>query len=348
MVNLTEKETRPLATIREVGNKKPIENADLIEVVKIDGWEVVTKKNEFKTGDKVVYIEIDSILPELEMFEFMRPREFRVKTIKLRGQFSQGIVFPLSILEEFDTKNLNLELNTDVTKILGIKKYIGNMDFQQTNAKGNFPYFIPKTDETRLQNVMQILDKEVKENIYITEKVDGSSITIFYNKGNFGVCSRNLELKLEEGGKFTIPVFENKIEEKLTAYCVENNVNLALQGELLGVGVKGNKYKLKGLEIRFFNVFNVDTQKFLNFDEFLGVISDLDLKAVPLILVPEDFEFTKEYLINLSKRQSVLYKNVKAEGIIIRSKEERNDIRGTNENRYSFKVINPEFLLKYE
>lgn len=92
---------RKLATIREIKDIQPIEGADRIEVATVDGWQVVIKKGEFKVGDKIIYIEIDSIVPEREEFEFLRDRKFRVRTIKLRKQISQGLIMPLSILGNY-------------------------------------------------------------------------------------------------------------------------------------------------------------------------------------------------------------------------------------------------------
>ena len=109
---------RKLVSIQEIKDIKPIENADKIEVVKVLGWNVVVKKDEFKIGDKIVYAEIDSLFPEKEEFEFLRDRHFRIRTIRLRGQVSQGICFPMDILPEG-----NYEIGDDVTKILGVTKY---------------------------------------------------------------------------------------------------------------------------------------------------------------------------------------------------------------------------------
>ena len=89
---------RKLATIERISEIHPIPDADAIERAVVRGWSVVTKKGEHEVGDLVVYCEIDSVMPERPEFEFLRPRGFRVKTIKLRNTFSQGIVFPLSIL----------------------------------------------------------------------------------------------------------------------------------------------------------------------------------------------------------------------------------------------------------
>ena len=111
---------RALAHIEEIVDIQPIPNADKIEVATVLGWRVViSKADNFKIGDKVVYIEIDSRVPERPEFEFLRDRKFRVRTIRLRGQYSQGLILPVSIL-----KNKNYDVGTDVTKELGIVYYI--------------------------------------------------------------------------------------------------------------------------------------------------------------------------------------------------------------------------------
>src|SRR5271157_945626 len=116
---------RQLAYIETIKNLRPIEGADKIETAIILGWEVVVKRGEFSIGDKVVYCEIDSILPDLPPFEFLRAKKFRIRTIKLKSQISQGIAFPLSVINEvtpsFDITKLNV--GDDVTELLQITKY---------------------------------------------------------------------------------------------------------------------------------------------------------------------------------------------------------------------------------
>jgi hypothetical protein len=189
---------RALATIQEVTAVDPIENADRIERVSIQGWHVVSKKGEFKVGDRCVYVEIDSILPVRPEFDFMAERHYKVKTIRLRKQISQGIVFPLSILP----RPIGLEIGTDVTEILGIKKNEPDVNNQNPiftkkdrglyakvikpilynwaygirrnpSLGAPFPQFIPKTDETRVQWMNAVLTKFAGQRFYETEKLDG-------------------------------------------------------------------------------------------------------------------------------------------------------------------------------
>ena len=151
---------RKLASIQKIKNIEPIEGADLIEKATVLGWQLVVKKDDFEIGDYCVYCEIDSILPEKPEFEFLRPRHFRIKTIKMKGQISQGITFPLSIIPNY--QDLNVEEGTDVTDIMGVAKYEPPISINMKGqVKGGFPGFIPKTDETRIQSVPDILTRPV-------------------------------------------------------------------------------------------------------------------------------------------------------------------------------------------
>ena len=191
---------RKLASIQKVIDIKPIEGADRIEVATILGWQLVVKKGEFKIGDYCVYCEIDSILPDKPQFEFLRKKKFRIKTMKMRGQISQGIAFPLSILG--DETNIGFHINNiisntdfeemclgqDITEELGITKYELPIPANMAGkVKGNFPSFIPKTSETRIQNIPYILEKYKGTHCYISEKLDGTSVTYYLKDDIFGV-----------------------------------------------------------------------------------------------------------------------------------------------------------------
>ncbi|MDB5308575.1 MAG: ligase, partial [Gemmataceae bacterium] len=144
---------RKLASIQVVNAVEPIPNADAIERVRVLGWWVVGKKGDFEKGDQVVYCEIDSLLPERPEFEFLRtssfkpaqtdaagatiqPTGFRIKTVKLRGQVSQGICFPLSVLPP----GAPTGEGEDVTDWLGVRKWEPPVPVGMGGkVKGGFP-----------------------------------------------------------------------------------------------------------------------------------------------------------------------------------------------------------------
>lgn len=376
---------RKLASIQRVIDIQPIEGADKIEVATILGWKVVVKKGEFKVGDLCVYVEIDSILPEREEFEFMRERKFKVKTIKLRKQVSQGIAFPLSILPNY-TKQSDYREEADVTDVLEIKKYEEdeyNKPTYSTNQKPifkssvkkwmpkflrdffikytpsftfrylaiqtgkRFPNWIPKTDETRVQVLQKLLNENQGRKFYITEKLDGSSMTCYLKDGKFGVCSRNIDLaEGVEGDNFWKVAREQNIEEGMRS-CVNitGKSNYAIQGELIGEGIQGNKYGLDGQDFYVFNVYDIDSQAYLRYNVAKQLVTEMGLKFVPIL--DENFALITniDTIVDMSKGKSVLNKNTHREGIVIRPCFPINTDRHAH---VSFKAINPDFLLKYD
>lgn len=239
---------RKLVSIQKIAEKKPIEGADAIEAVRVQDWWCVSKMNEFSVGDLCVYFEIDSLLPMTETFAFLANRGtrkseledgtivegYRLKTIKLRGQLSQGLALPWtafpSVFSRYDDTisaggkiiqsqhPLTLKINTpdgitfigpshDVTELLGVHKYEPPMNAQlRGTARGNFPSFLRKSDQERCQTLRrEIWDAYVAgDKFQVTVKLDGSSMTVFSidegqaekwgTEARFGVCSRNLEI----------------------------------------------------------------------------------------------------------------------------------------------------------
>lgn len=334
--------SRKLASIQKILALEPIEGADAIEKATVLGWQLVVKKGEYNIGDLCVYCEIDSLLPERSEFEFMKPRGMRVRTIRLRGQISQGICFQLSILPP----DFQIVEDVDCTEILEITKYEAPIPASLAGkVKGRFPSFMHKTDETRVQVLQSSLDKYKGQKFYITEKLDGSSCTYYLKDGEFGVCSRNLELLEDDENSLWKVARQLDIEQKLRSL----SGNYALQGELIGEGIQSNKYKIKGQDFRIFNVFNIDAYEYLNFTDFVNFTTKLGLKTVPILSENYVLENNIPTIITLSTIKSTLMKEVWAEGIVLRPLQELKDFGNDNlpGGRVSFKAINPEFLLKY-
>lgn len=134
---------RKLASIQLIEWIKPIEGKDRIVLAGVLGWQVIVRKDEFQVGDRCVFCEIDSVLPEKPEFEFLRPKGFRIKTMKMAGVLSQGIVFPLSILPP--KKKGEYELDEDVTEVIGVTQYEPTMDKEPnepTTKKHKWPKWL--------------------------------------------------------------------------------------------------------------------------------------------------------------------------------------------------------------
>jgi RNA ligase (TIGR02306 family) len=335
---------RKLASIQRIKDLEPIEGADAIEKATVLGWQLVVKKGEFQVGDLCIYVEIDSILPEKPAYEFLRNKNFRIKTIRLRGQISQGICFPLDFLPT----DFEIIEDKDCTEILEIIKYEPAIPAHLAGLmKGGFPSFIPKTDETRVQVLQDLLDKYAGTKCYVTEKLDGSSATFYWKDGEFGACSRNLELVKDEQNTFWKVAETLQLEEKLKSL----NGNFALQGELVGEGIQGNKLKIKGQTVIFFNLFDIDNHQFLSFEALKETLKSLDLAFVPVLSEDYMLESDISKIVEMAKIKSTHNPLAWAEGIVIRPIEETSDRSFTNQlefgGRLSFKAINPEFLIKF-
>jgi RNA ligase (TIGR02306 family) len=332
---------RKLASIRRISDIQPIEGADMIELAIVDGWKVVVAKEVgHKVNDLVVYCEIDSFLPIREEFEFLRKSSFkkmgdqegfRLKTIRLRGQVSQGLILPMSVFALYPS---NPTEGDDVTEALDIVKYEPPIPAELAGkVKGLFPSFIRKTDEERIQNLASEYEEMRKHTYYVTEKLDGSSATFYYNNGEFGVCSRNLELLETEGNTFWKVARELNLENKLKEYG--ENVNISIQGELIGEGIQGNPYKIKGQTVRFFNLFHIDLQEYDSLSLFQSLVTELGIETVPVLDTHFHLPDTIDELLKMADGKSELNPNFDREGVVIRSLD----------RKISFKVISNKFLL---
>lgn len=333
---------RKLASIQRVEALSPIPNADAIEVARILGWEVVVKKGEFQVGEPVVYCEIDARMPERPEFEFLRPRGFRIRTVRLRGQVSQGICFPVSLLAD-DVP----AVGEDVTERLGITKYEPPPPpSAAAEIKGVFPGWLPKTDEIRIQSVPGILEQYAGVKCFITEKLDGMSCSVWLDEDGLNVAGRNWNLKSVEGNAYWRAVAETGLEAKLGRLRAESGVDLALQGEVVGPGIQKNLLGLPAVTFRCFGAFDRATRTFLDFETFTGLTAAAEIPTVPVLDADFRLAGTVADLVALATRKSTVNPKNWAEGIVIRSKVERYE--AATGGRLSFKVINPEFLLKHD
>lgn len=331
---------RKLASVVKVLDIKPIPGADAIEVATVKGWNVVVKKNEYKVGDLAIYYEIDSYLPIKPEFEFLRKSSykkmadgtegFRLKTVKLRGQISSGLLTPLT----FEAVE-----GEDVTERLGVIKYEPPIPAQLAGlVKGLFPTWIPKTDEVRIQNYEKDVGIDIRgEKAYVTEKLEGSSATFYYRNGEFGVCSRNLELKESDDNALWKFAKQTNLVEKMAELVKLTKKNIALQGELLSPGVQGNLYRFKDINVYFFNAYDIDNHRRMHFDELQCVLSKLGLKIVPILELNYNLPTDNlvETMLKYAEGKSKLNTDVEREGIVV---------RGLNKE-FSFKAISNKYLL---
>lgn len=366
---------RKMATVRRIDNILPIENADAIELAIVGGWKVVTKKDEYKIGDITVYCEIDSWIPH-EIAPFLskdqKPRIFnnvlgeKLKTVRLRGQISQGLLIPISVLDIQNCGNdyqiVSSKYMTDigdqirgidvlvegldVSKILNIQKYDPPISAELAGlAKGTFPGFIKKTDQERCQNLSREIFTDNKDSRYeVTMKLDGTSFSGYYRDGAIGVCSRNLELQIIEGSYNSLA--RMFIDSGLAAALHELRLNYTVQGELMGNGIQGNREKLNPAKLFVFDIYDINTGCYLppakrhetmlqlfehgtniNMVQHVPVLyADVSLEELGLTNTDELLKFAEGPSLVHPIREGLVYKRLDGE--------------------FSFKTISNHFLLK--
>lgn len=328
---------RKLVSIQVIKEVKTHPNADSLDLATVLGWQVVTKRDEFKAGDLCVFFEVDSVLPELPVFEFMRNKHFRVRTIRLRKELSQGLAMPLSML--FDPIPPTLMEGQDVAGMLGVKKYEHPLSLV-ADAKGPFPFFIPKTDEIRVQSVVPgIFDELHGKNLYVTTKMDGTSSTFYLKDGVFGVCSRNLELKESDSPYWAVAKKYN-IESKLRLYSFD----IAIQGEICGPGIQGNPLKLTEYKLFVFSIHDIERRKYFSYDEFVDLVKTFEIDRVPCQTDQFIFDKNKHDLNYLLEHAKGKYEGTDndIEGIVIRPVFETHS--EVLDGRLSIKVLNNDYL----
>lgn len=351
---------RKMASIRSIDNIEPITGADSIEVATVGGWKVVVKKGEFKTNDLVVYLEIDSWVPT-SLAPFLskgkEPKVFngvegeRLRTVKLRGQISQGLLLPIdcTTISDGEGNVISVSEGDDVTEFLGIQKWERPLPTQlQGQAKGNFPSFIRKTDQERCQNLQKNIFVDWKDLEWeISLKLDGSSLTGYYNNGETGICSRNLELmdNDENSGNSFIQTF-NSSGLKDAIKSIGRNV--AVQGEMMGEKIQGNRENLTGTILFIFDVFDIDNQQYMTPQDRLEFINLLFKNGYTGDIAPILNSKTTLHNIGISNITDLLsFADGGADGESINNPVREGVVfKCVTNGDISFKAISNKFLLK--
>lgn len=358
--------SRKLATVRKILDVSPIEGADKIEVCTVDSWKVVVGKEYVKKDDLVIYFEIDSWIPTslINLTRSGAPKKFnevegeKLRTIKLRGQISQGLIMNIAdivkAVPDFEAKVDEIGgivEGTDVSEILGIMKW--ELAYMSGfKAKGNFPSFIPKTDQERVQNLTRKF-KDIKTVLWeVTEKYDGSSLTVYYSKHGDevkeGVCSRNLDLQVEAEDGVTNSYWEialrEKLLDKLRDAHAQTGKNLALQGEMVGIKIGPNIYKLTSRDFWLFDVYDIDAGRYFTPAERQAFAEKYSVKHVPILFndyqIPE--EITIQDLLKFAEGKSVLNGKTEREGLVFKRVDPEQGACTIN----SFKAISNNYLMK--
>jgi RNA ligase (TIGR02306 family) len=332
------------ATIQVITDLVKHPNADTLDIATVLGWQIVVKTGEFKVGDKVILVEIDSVCPERPEFEFLRPRKFRVKTIKLRGILSQGLLLPLSLLQQE-----YYEEGMDVSELIGVTHYQKPVPGEGGaciggRRKGNFPAYVPRTDEPNVQSDLKVLVELHELEYYATIKMDGTSGTFSCKDEDLNICSRNWAYQEPNEGEKSTVHWQVERRYNISSILKDYGKNIAIQGEICGPGVQKNPSGLKEIDFFVFDVWEIDQQRYFTYQGIEQFCKYYGLKMVPIDRIGI-FNFTLEELLRMAEGYYEGTKN-RREGIVIRPLEPI--FSPSLRRRLSFKVKNNVYLLKDE
>ena len=384
--------SRKLVTIRTVSEVNPIEGADSIECLTVEGWKVVSQKGNFKPGDPCVYFEIDSFLPDgNELWQDLVDKSSRIfegkkghvlRTIKLRGQVSQGFCIPLhkfpeitkklgltvawtpEAINEFETlHNLNfdaevawaitqalcesLDVKTvrdiDWADMLGVVKYEPPIAAELAGqVKGLFPSKIKKTDQERCQNLAGQIFADLDAKYEVSVKLDGTSMTVYHDPEEIGgVCSRNLELNvqaIENDGNTMI-----KLGKPIIEFLKNKHPNIALQGELMGPSIQGNREQLSKPTYFIFDMFDMSTGNYVDPATREQIMTELKAEIGYVEHVPILHKSVSLRELAITNTEQLL---AFAEGKSLKHDVREGLVFKREDGLFSFKVISNRYLLK--
>ena len=367
--------TRKLATIRRISKIEPIKGKDRVELATVDGWTcMVSKADNFKAGDRCVFCEPDSVFPQTEQWEFLKKYNYRIKTQRFKDGdgnyiYSQGLVLPMTI-PQLNGKCLD---GQDVTDLIGITQYEPTMDIDgaarrkpryprwimrigflrkmllSKNQVREFPDFVSKTDEERIQNCPDILKHN--DEWVATEKIDGQSGTfavrrrksLFFTRYDYWVCSRNFARPVPDNSSYWKVERRYHIKEKLVSYMKDHPEMdfIVIQGECIAPDVQKNKYDVKEADMYVFNFIvspaGMKTPMRLGSYRAREIVENvMGMKFVPILGVYQLDELDVNGVLELANGESRIHDTLR-EGIVFRSYD----------GRKSFKAVSPEFLVKY-
>lgn len=335
-----------LATIQTVAEIHEHPNADRLVILETsEGWRVCVPNGFYKPGDAIIHVMPDSVLPANPAYSYLANggnervygdhTYYRVRQTKLRGEASQGVVLPLSVLTEFDPA-ATVDVGTDVSGPLGAMKYEKPAP-ADGESKGGFPSRLKKTDEDNFQKAGW--KHFIGKTAFVTEKYDGSSMTIAILDGEFKVFSRNLEKDAEGQSHFALTCKEYDLEHKLRELHMHLPYKeFAVQGELVGPSIQKNPLGLATLEFRPFNIWIVDDMAY--FPQLPGY-AHLELcgfNPVPVIAQEYVIPDSAEELRNFAKGDYTEAPGHIREGLVFSFLNQAKGRVAT-----SFKVINPDY-----
>lgn len=357
---------RELAIIAKIQDVQPIKGKDRIELATVENYTVIVEKGKYRVGDLVVYVFYETVLPVKPEFEFLRARcynklynGFRIRAMKMGGVYSNGIVFPLSILPS----NVSVKEGKNVGEILGIVKYapedieekknkqtynplmkklmrykVFRTLFKRKKLVYDYPITVPKSSETNVQKLFdEYKEKYDDEVFYVTEKLEGQSATymLIGKKREYRVYSHNVMRDPKGNGNWELVGKKLNMKKILKKY----KTNYTIQGEIVGPGIQKNIYKFDDMKLYVFKIIETDSGRALSYAEMVMLCHELGLETVPQLETRIGLPNTLEDCLIEADNKSVLNPKVPREGIVYRN---------TTKSDIGFKVKSREYAVWFE
>ena len=358
-----------VAYVGKIGSISEIPNADNIELVTVGGWNAITKKGEYQVGDKVVVATTDAVIPQdlsdlMGVTNYLRKGQ-RVRTVKLRGVYSECLLIPFKYLAPKSLEN-NVNEGDDMMGILGITKFeppVKTITLQSGGRKIKYhqnPNFHVYYKFPNQKNVPDMFNEE--DEVVITRKLHGTNarygivrkkklslwdrVKMFFGDQWAGFeyvyGSHNVEKGSDSQGFYSTDVWDDvavkyNIRSKLWSHVKDTYEYLEsgfiIYGEIYGAGIQKN-YE-----------YGLDTIKFAGFDvevdnEYVGFVAEcahfnvLDLPQVEKLYWGR---WSKEKQDTFVFNNNIEGTKVPHEGIVVKSV--------TGDRRKVSKVINPSYLI---
>ena len=341
-----------LAVVSKIQSITPIEGKDRIVLAKVENYDTIVQKDDFKVGDTVVYVFYDAILPDKPEYEFLRKRCWsdkwkghRIRPMKMGGVVSEGLVLPMSVLPP---KKKGYKLGQVVTDELEIRLYDPEAQleahskkrskfldymfqyawfrkfyrkfFQKARSKEGYPIWIEKSDEENIEKCYGDISLHPETKYIVSEKMEGMATTFTMDKGKFKVYSHNFNVL---AGAWVEVAKLYGIEDKLKKWCKEKSIStIAIQGEICGPNVQGNIYGFKTLEIFLYGGWHSNHVR-LTWSEVEEIAKYIGIPTVPVLDKGKTI-YDLDQMIKDSDGVSV-FKNgnkpVKREGLVWRTED---------------------------
>lgn len=333
-----------LATIEKIKSLRPIEGADRIELAEVLGFRSVVKKGEFQVGDLCVFILPDTVVEPRPVYEFLAKQGYRVKVARFRGQYSQGLTLPLESIRDYaPTPSYPRLEGQDVSDEAGVSKFEKPIP-EGSDSIGPFPTILKKTDEPNLRASPAALAEFQGRHCYLSTKMDGTSATFFIDsEGVFRVYSRNQEMPMHSlWGRVAR---DYRVFDALLAHEDYTGLRVALQGEIYGPGINGNKGKYPKVELALFNLFNPESRRNLLLYDLQYFAERAKIPTVPIVWEGTCNFFMEDLILlaNTAKYST----GEKAEGLVLRTVADSGASTVLEDPRLSVKIISEAFALKH-